>query len=112
MILVRSMHTPLQEAIAQLMFWGSMGSLPASVGLFIFAFLSHSRFVRGIAFAAGGLYLTQFLWYFVYLGIGLSTKVGVAHPPAWWQFAPVGFGIALCLLICSKFMRATLPSRS
>src|SRR4051812_34940853 len=100
------MHTPAQEAAAQLMFWGSMGSLPLSIALFILAFWVRPRAAYVSAFAVAGLLFTQFSWYFVYLGVGLSTKVGVAHPPGWLYFAPIGFGIALFLLIITEFLRS------
>jgi len=99
------MPTPAQEAAAQLMFWGSMGSLPLSIALFIVAFQLRPRAAYVSAFAVAGLFLTQFSWYFVYLGVGLATKVGVAHPPSWLYFAPIGFGIALFLLIIAEFLR-------
>ena len=99
------MHTPVQEAAAQLMFWGSIGSLPLSIALFILAFRLQARAAYILAFVTAGALLTQFLWYFVYLGVGLSTKVGSAHPPSWLTFAPIGFGIALILLFAYSATR-------
>ena len=99
------MHTPAQEAIAQLMFWGSIGSLPLSVVAFVMTFRAPSRFARVSCAFVGGALLTQFLWYFVHLGVALSDKVGGAHYPFWWHFAFVGFGIALVVMILSGVLR-------
>src|SRR5689334_16294599 len=78
------MHTPIREAIAQLMFWGSIAGLPMGVLMFACAFRFTSMFARYGSVAVGGLLLTQFLWYFVYLGVGLSTKVIVVALRAGW----------------------------
>ncbi len=103
-LLGSSTHTPVQEAAAQLIFWGSIGGLPLSIVLFILAFRM-SRRAAALAFVAGGLLLTQFLWYFVYLGIALSDKLGTMHAPSWVYFAPIGFGVALLLFVVAGSQR-------
>ena len=89
-------HTPLHEAIAQLLFYSSMASLPASAVLFGRGFRSAPQWRSVLLLATAGCLLTQFLWYFVYLGNGLANSKDPA--PAWWHFAPIGFGIALLVL--------------
>src|SRR4051812_35020610 len=91
------MHTPAQEAVAQLMFWSGIGSLPASISFFAAGFKVRSRTKRLICLTVGGILLTHFLWYFSVLGISLATKVGHPVYPPWWYFTPIGFGLAFLL---------------
>lgn len=91
------MRTPMQEAVAQVMFWSGLGCLPLAILVFAGAFLLRSRWKRWGLFALGSVLLTQFLWYFLYLGGALATKVGEFHPTPWWQLYPAGFGVAAVL---------------
>lgn len=100
------MHTPFQEAVAQLLFWGSIAGFPGSIACFVIAFRIHSRVLSFALFVIGGALLTQACWYFVYLGVALSDKVGGAQYPVWWRFAFFGFGVSLLLLVCSEYIRA------
>src|SRR5947209_18072481 len=99
------MHTPAQEAIAQVLFYTGIGSLPAAIGSFVGSFRVRTRWQHLVLLAVGGALLTHFLWYFFVLGISLATKVGEPNYPSWLSLSPIGFGIALFLLFVAEFRR-------
>ena len=74
------MKTPMQEAVAQVVFWTGMGCLPLAVILFGMAFRKKKPWQALSLLILGGLAATHFMWYFTYLGRGLATKVGEFHP--------------------------------
>jgi len=91
------MKTPMQEAVAQVVFWTGMGCLPLAVILFGMAFRKKKPWQALSLLILGGLAATHFMWYFMYLGRGLATKVGDFHPTPWLNFCPIGLGLALVL---------------
>lgn len=97
------MHTPAQEAIAQVLFYTGIGSLPAAIGSFVASFHARARWQHLVLLAVGGALLTHFLWYFFVLGISLATKVGEPHYPSWLSLAPIGFGVALVLTFIRNY---------
>jgi hypothetical protein len=70
----------VREAVAQLLFWGSIGSLPVSILCLWAASRPLSTPVFLTFLAIGGTLLTQFLWYFRTLGIALADKGGAVYP--------------------------------
>jgi hypothetical protein len=91
------MKTPLQEIIAQGMFWVGIGSLPLAIVLFVMAFRGKVAWKALVMFAIGSIALTHFLWYFNYLGGALATKSGHFQPTSWWHFYLFGFIVAVIL---------------
>jgi hypothetical protein len=102
------MKTPIQETIAQLVFWTGIGCLP----LFIFISITASSLKmwwKALAMVAlGSIAATHFLWYFSYLGGALATKVGVFHPTPWWKFSPAGVAAAVVIAAVSLFIRCEI----
>ena len=78
----------MEEAIAQLLFWCSMATLP--VGLVVIGIGLKCRLrEKAIGYlAVGSLLLTHFVWYFQFLGYGLTHKVGPYKPPLWHHSMP------------------------
>ena len=99
------MNSPTQEILAQIMFWGSIGSLPLAVGFGICGLSSRNRAVAFSFFLGTGLLLTHFLWYFSLLGGALSTKVGTYIPPFWFGFLPYGLAVGVALALFWHFRR-------
>ncbi|NCB26800.1 MAG: hypothetical protein EOM62_15220 [Bacteroidia bacterium] len=91
------MKTPIQEAVAQVVFWTGMGCWLLSVILFGMAFRKKKARQALSLLLFGGLAATHFMWYFTYLGRGLATTVEEFHPIPWLYFCPIGLGIALVL---------------
>jgi len=99
------MHTPMQEAIAQVVFWTSLVSFPISFVFFANSFKTDKLWKQIGLLALGSIALSHFLWYFTYLGQGLATVVGEFHPVPWWKFLPIGTGVAIvvgCVAFCKK----------
>jgi hypothetical protein len=103
--LTNNMNTPAQEIIAQVIFWSWMGCFPLSILAFIGAFFFKEKWKVLGMFFIGSILVTHFLWYFLYLGGALATKVGVFHPTPWLQCYPAGFGVAAVLAAISVFRR-------
>lgn len=108
------MNAFLQEALGQAMFWGGVGCLPLAVGLFFMAFASPRLRPALVFFALGSLATTHFLWFFMYLGGALGTKVGEFHPTPWIRFLPIGFIMATgltCVKLYARHKNTTLENR-
>jgi hypothetical protein len=106
------MKTPMQEAIAQLMFWSGMGCFPFSILIFVAAFRLKEKWKALVMCAVGSIVVTHFLWYFMYLGKGLAAKVGEFHPTPWWHVYPVGFCVAAVLATISVVRRSRLLTQA
>jgi len=87
----------MQEAIANVVFWTGMGSFPLALVFFNKSFITDKPWKRVGLIALGGITLTHFSWYFMYLGQGLATVVGEFHPIPWWKFLPIGTGVAVVI---------------
>ncbi len=77
------------EAIAQLMFWIGMGSLPFGVVLMVVGVISRNRSLSICCFVSAPMMIAHFFWYFKMLGIGLSDKIGNAEYPSWWLYISI-----------------------
>ena len=99
------MNVSCHEALAQAMFWFGVGCLPLAVGLFFMAYSKRKLSYSLMLFALGGLALTHFAWYFVYLGQALANKVGEVPPISWPRFLPIGIVVAMGLACIKLYLR-------
>jgi hypothetical protein len=102
------MKTPIQEAVAQAMFWSGIGCLPLSVAVSVVAFAVKERWKTLALLVLGGVTATHFIWYFRCLGGALATQVGVFQPVPWWKFIPIGLGATAAIAGISHFIRCEI----
>jgi small-conductance mechanosensitive channel len=88
------MKTPVQEVIAQVIFWSSIGCLPVSIWLAISAIQLKRKLISLGLIVLSCLTATQFLWYLLYLGEALANKVGTTQQTPWIEILPFGVAIA------------------
>ena len=99
----------MNEIFAQLLFWGSMGCLPAGLIGLAYGIQNRSK-KKGKFFVFGSaLGLSHFVWYFRSLGLALADKTGGFEYPIWWLHILAGSVAGLLLAILTNHHHKAEP---
>ena len=107
-----SPQAALREGIAQLLFWSGLGCLPASIALFVATLIVKQRWKHLVCAFTSGLLLTHFLWYFTTFSLAVSHTHDKALYPSWFLFAPIGFCVAMGLILFRLLLYLCATSRT
>ena len=78
-----------QEIIAQLHFWLFFLGIPLGF-ILLYRGFKKSTIINNLIVLIGSLAITHSIWYFCYLGVGLSDKTGDIEYPSFIKFHIIG----------------------